>query len=120
MDLANLCRAAFNGLRSLNRSLEGALHRRPRYVIQMKVILPNPLYGTVHIGHRIFVRTIVVFRAQLPSHEKAIFEANHFLAVHFPRDFNWIVVFIVRTEVAKNFIFAYLHGREAGPYAADA
>ena len=55
MDLANLCRAAFNGLRSLNRSLEGPLYRRARYVIQMKVILPNPLYGTVHIGHRIFV-----------------------------------------------------------------
>ena len=86
----------------------------------MKVILPNPLYGAVHIGHRIFVRTIIVFRTQLPSHEIAVFKTNHLLAVDFRRDFDGIVVFIIAIELAKDFVSAYLRGREAKPYVADA
>src|ERR1700719_385990 len=92
----------------LDRSLESLLQRRPGYVIQVKVVLGNPPDSVVQSGTTVFVCAIVVFRAQLPSHEIAVFKANHFLAADFCWDFDGIVVFIIRIEVAKDFVLAYL------------
>jgi len=86
----------------------------------MKAILCNPPHSAVQIGQCVFVGTIIVFRTQLPSHEIAVFKTNHLLAIDFRRDFDGIVVFIIPIEVAKDFVSAYLYGREAKPYMADA